>query len=290
MESADDGMDPFTRIQLQDVFKGVDYPRVAASQTDHQTLSGANPQRQIILYRIGSPAPRVEIERAARILVCRMARYGPAQSDHRPPPTAKAGGEKPQGSAPSRSLEALPLAAIDVADLVGGVPARIREDQVVAAIADHDLMASGGALAGAVSRAGGLGFIGGGYCDPAWLEREFDLAAGAPVGVGFITWVLAERPVLLDAVLERPDGPEAAGLEAGAAGIAAARIDHGAAARLEAEVPEAAEVDGQHRRRRDLGQETQRRREESLGRRETAHRYADHDRQQNTDHQTHGEE
>lgn len=64
-------------------------------------------------------------------------------------------------------------------------------------------LVSGGALAGAVSRAGGLGFIGGGYCDPAWLEREFDLAAGAPVGVGFITWVLAERPVLLDAVLER---------------------------------------------------------------------------------------
>ena len=30
--------------------------------------------------------------------------------------------------------------------------------------------AGGGALAAAVTRAGGLGLIGGGYGDPAWLE------------------------------------------------------------------------------------------------------------------------
>ncbi len=32
---------------------------------------------------------------------------------------------------------------------------------------------SGGMLAGAVSEAGGLGLLGGGYGDAAWLEKEF---------------------------------------------------------------------------------------------------------------------
>jgi nitronate monooxygenase len=35
---------------------------------------------------------------------------------------------------------------------------------------------SGGRLAGAVSEAGGLGLIGGGYGDKEWLEREFAAA------------------------------------------------------------------------------------------------------------------
>ena len=39
--------------------------------------------------------------------------------------------------------------------------------------------ASGGALAAAVTVAGGFGIIGGGYADPDWLEREF-AAAGQP--------------------------------------------------------------------------------------------------------------
>lgn len=56
--------------------------------------------------------------------------------------------------------------------------------------------ASGGALASAVSRAGGLGLIGGGYGDAAWLARELALAE-APVGVGFITWALTQQPELL---------------------------------------------------------------------------------------------
>ena len=50
--------------------------------------------------------------------------------------------------------------------------------------------AGGGALAAAVSRAGGLGLIGGGYGDPAWLETQFEAARGQAVGVGFITWAL----------------------------------------------------------------------------------------------------
>jgi nitronate monooxygenase len=58
---------------------------------------------------------------------------------------------------------------------------------------DHPLVlapmggVSGGALAAAVSEAGGLGLVGGGYGDPRWLERELTLVAGAtgrPWGVG----------------------------------------------------------------------------------------------------------
>ncbi len=62
---------------------------------------------------------------------------------------------------------------------------------------------SGGRLAGAVSEAGGLGLIGGGYGEQAWLEREFAAAGNRRVGCGFITWSLAKRPHLLDAVLAR---------------------------------------------------------------------------------------
>lgn len=61
---------------------------------------------------------------------------------------------------------------------------------------------SGGALAAAVSNAGGLGLIGGGYGDRAWLEREFAAAGNARVGVGFITWSLARQPELLDLTLD----------------------------------------------------------------------------------------
>ena len=62
--------------------------------------------------------------------------------------------------------------------------------------------AAGGALAAAVTRAGGLGLIGGGYGDPAWLEQQFAATGGARVGVGFITWSLRKSPSLLTAVLK----------------------------------------------------------------------------------------
>ena len=64
---------------------------------------------------------------------------------------------------------------------------------------------AGGALAAAVSRVGGLGFVGGGYGDRAWLTRELDIAAesGGEIGIGFITWSLARQPDLLDLALER---------------------------------------------------------------------------------------
>jgi nitronate monooxygenase len=61
---------------------------------------------------------------------------------------------------------------------------------------------AGGALASAVSRAGGLGLIGGGYGDREWLVRELDIAGDAGVGVGFITWALARNPDLLILALE----------------------------------------------------------------------------------------
>ncbi|MFJ9817485.1 nitronate monooxygenase [Streptomyces sp. NPDC101151] len=51
---------------------------------------------------------------------------------------------------------------------------------------------AGGALAGAVSRGGGLGLLGSGDGDRDWLARELsvlaDEGAGRPWGVGFLTW------------------------------------------------------------------------------------------------------
>src|SRR5690606_20740748 len=55
---------------------------------------------------------------------------------------------------------------------------------------------SGGALAAAVSNAGGLGLVGGGYGDVHWLRAEIDkvkAATSRPWGIGLITWA-AERP------------------------------------------------------------------------------------------------
>lgn len=65
--------------------------------------------------------------------------------------------------------------------------------------------ASGGALAAAVSAAGGLGLIGGGYGNRELLESEFAKAGNQRVGCGFITWSMAKDPVLLDmALAHRP--------------------------------------------------------------------------------------
>ena len=60
---------------------------------------------------------------------------------------------------------------------------------------------SSGKLAGAVSQAGGLGLIGGGYGNGDWLDQEFKAAENARVGCGFITWSLAKNPALLDLAL-----------------------------------------------------------------------------------------
>lgn len=62
---------------------------------------------------------------------------------------------------------------------------------------------AGGALAAAVTEAGGLGLIGGGVADPEWLKTEYVRAGNTRVGVGFITWLLAQRPDTLAVALDR---------------------------------------------------------------------------------------
>lgn len=63
--------------------------------------------------------------------------------------------------------------------------------------------AAGGRLASAVSAAGGLGLIGGGYGDRDWLEAQLKLVAPGTFGCGFITWSVMRAPELLDLVLAR---------------------------------------------------------------------------------------
>ena len=75
---------------------------------------------------------------------------------------------------------------------------------------------SGGRLAAAVTNAGGLGIIGGGYCDREWIAKQIREAGNTRVGVGFITWMLERDPELLDIVIEQK--PEAIFLSFGALG------------------------------------------------------------------------
>lgn len=67
--------------------------------------------------------------------------------------------------------------------------------------------AAGGGLAAAVSNAGGLGLVGGGYGDREWLTRELALVkaeTARPWGLGLITWSIG--PGILDfALAHRPD-------------------------------------------------------------------------------------
>jgi nitronate monooxygenase len=64
---------------------------------------------------------------------------------------------------------------------------------------------SGGALAAAITNAGGLGIVGGGYGDKEWLSQQLLEAGNARVGIGFITWSLRKNPALLDlALAHRP--------------------------------------------------------------------------------------
>lgn len=66
---------------------------------------------------------------------------------------------------------------------------------------------AGGKLAAAVSNAGGLGLVGGGYGDRDWLRTELSIAkqeTRAAWGVGLITWSI-DRDVLDLALQFRPD-------------------------------------------------------------------------------------
>src|SRR5436309_1258414 len=60
----------------------------------------------------------------------------------------------------------------------------------------------GGRLAAAVSRAGGLGLVGGGYGDEPWLREQLAAAGRERVGCGFITLWLKKQPHLLEIALE----------------------------------------------------------------------------------------
>jgi len=65
---------------------------------------------------------------------------------------------------------------------------------------------TGGALAAAVCRAGGLGIVGGGYAGTlGWdldLETELSRVKSGNFGVGFITWALARVPKMLTQALQ----------------------------------------------------------------------------------------
>ncbi len=88
--------------------------------------------------------------------------------------------------------------------------------------------AAGGRLATAVSDAGGLGLIGGGYGDKDWLTEQLALVRPGSFGCGFITWSLARQPGLLDLVLAH--SPKAICLSFGDPAPFVARIkDAGAA-------------------------------------------------------------
>ncbi|CAG2127941.1 NAD(P)H-dependent flavin oxidoreductase [Cupriavidus plantarum] len=63
--------------------------------------------------------------------------------------------------------------------------------------------ASGGRLAAAVSNAGALGLLGGGYGSHETLQKEFDLAGDAAIGCGFITWSMGRDVSLLEKAIER---------------------------------------------------------------------------------------
>lgn len=71
----------------------------------------------------------------------------------------------------------------------------------------HPLLAApmagvaGGELAAAVSGAGGFGLIGGGYGDRNWLAEQTQGVDCTNLGIGFITWRLADDPGLLDVAL-----------------------------------------------------------------------------------------
>jgi nitronate monooxygenase len=77
-------------------------------------------------------------------------------------------------------------------------------------------LATGGSLAIACARAGALALVGGGYGDLTWTQREYGLALAlseadprrerlrSRLGVGFITWKLAEDASALDWVLDQP--------------------------------------------------------------------------------------
>lgn len=83
--------------------------------------------------------------------------------------------------------------------------------------------AAGGALAAAVSNEGGLGLVGAGRDNRAWMEREIAIVTAQtdrPWGIGFLTWAIDVDTI--DWAVDR--GPDAIMLSFGEPGPAAARV------------------------------------------------------------------
>lgn len=63
-------------------------------------------------------------------------------------------------------------------------------------------MITGGKLAAAVTTAGGLGILGGGYAGTVGnepdLKLEYRAAGNVPIGIGFITWAVQKVPEMVD--------------------------------------------------------------------------------------------
>ena len=101
---------------------------------------------------------------------------------------------------------------------------------------------SGGELAGAVTAAGGLGFIGVGHAgETRWIAEQAELARGSGgFGIGLMAWAIERRPELLEAALAT--GPAAVSVSFGdpapyvgaikqAGAVAIAQVHDGASAR-----------------------------------------------------------
>ncbi|MGH1488719.1 MAG: NAD(P)H-dependent flavin oxidoreductase [Acidimicrobiales bacterium] len=54
---------------------------------------------------------------------------------------------------------------------------------------------AGGRLAAAVSQAGGFGLVGGGYGNPTWIAEQMAESSGSRVGIGLITWNMADNAI-----------------------------------------------------------------------------------------------
>ncbi len=61
---------------------------------------------------------------------------------------------------------------------------------------------SGSSLVLAVSRAGGFGFIGAGYGDRQWLDKQLAACRDGNFGVGFINWAVEQSPELVDLAID----------------------------------------------------------------------------------------
>ena len=61
---------------------------------------------------------------------------------------------------------------------------------------------AGSDLAYTVTKAGGLGLIGGGYCDENWVKQQLEKAEDNQFGIGFITWRLQQFPDVLSLALQ----------------------------------------------------------------------------------------